>query len=225
MQQLIVAAVLWLGLHIGVSGTSLRGAIAGKLGEQGFRGLFSVASIAIFAFLIYAYSHATRTTLWLAPLWLRWILVACMLPASFLLLASFATVSIKPEDAGTRRGEPRGVLRITRHPMMCAFAIWSAVHVIGTGEASDLVFFGAFLITAVAGMPSIDRKYAMRAPEGWRKFAAETSILPGGAILAGRNRLVLPEIGWLPPLLSIALWLLLLYAHQKVIGVAPVPLP
>jgi uncharacterized membrane protein len=61
--------------------------------------------------------------------------------------------------------------------------------VLGNGDAASLLFFGAFLLTALAGMPSIDAKVAARDPEGWRHFAAATSILPFGAIASGRNRL------------------------------------
>jgi uncharacterized membrane protein len=224
MNLLILASVLWVALHIGLAGTALRGVVANRIGEQGFRGLFSVASIAVFALLVYAFIHAPRTPLWVAPEGVRWVLVALMLPAAFLFLGSLSTVSLKPEDAGTRRDGARGMLRITRHPMMCAFTLWAVLHIIGTGELSALVFFGAFMLTAAVGMPSIDAKYARRNPAAWQRVAAETSILPGGAILAGRNRLVLSEISWLP-LAALLLWAVLLVLHQKMTGVAPVPLP
>jgi uncharacterized membrane protein len=224
MNLLILAGVLWLALHIGLAGTALRGVIAGRIGDQGFRGLFSLASIAVFSLLVYAFIHAPRTLLWVAPEGLRWVLVLLMLPALFLLLGSLFTVSLKPEDAGTRRDAARGVLRLTRHPMMCAFTLWAALHIVGTGELAATVFFGAFLLTAAAGMPSIDAKFARRNPAAWPRIAAETSILPGGAILAGRNHLVWAEIGWLLPLASLALWAVLLLMHQKMFGVAPVPL-
>jgi uncharacterized membrane protein len=223
MGNLILAAVLWLGLHIGVAGSALRGVLAGRLGEQGFRGLFSAASIAAFGFLVYAYLHAPRSTLWYAPRELRWLLAALMLPALYLLLASFATVSLKPEDAGTRRDAARGILRVTRHPMLWSFALWAVVHIAGNGELAACVFFGTFLLTALAGMPSIDAKAARRKPQAWAGFAAATSILPFGAILARRNRFSAAEIGWLLPLLALLLWAALLLLHRKVFGAAPLP--
>lgn len=225
MDALILAAALWLGLHIGIAGTALRGVLVRLLGEQGFRALFALSSLAVIGFLIVSFNHAPKTLLWVAPQGLRWALVALMLPAVYLLLASFFTLSLDPADAGTRRGAARGILRVTRHPMLWSFALWAAIHIAGSGERSALLFFGTFLLTALAGMPSIDAKFARRDPQAWRQCAAETSILPGGAILAGRNRLVLSELGWLVPLAALALWALLLVLHQRVIGVAPVPLP
>ena len=60
-----------------------------------------------------------------------------------------------------------------------------------------IVFFGAFLVTALAGMPSIDAKLARRDPATWQALSAATSIVPFAAIAQGRNRFVPGEIGWL----------------------------
>lgn len=224
MSALIAASLIWLGLHLGVAGSPLRGTLVARLGEGGYRGLFVLASLASIAFLIDAFEHAPRSVWWVAPQGLRWILVLLMLPACVWLVASLTTLSVKPEDAGTRRSEVRGVLRITRHPMLWSIALWAMVHILGNGERAATLFFGTFLVTTLAGMPSIDRKAAARAPQTWEKFAAETSILPYGAILAGRNRLVLRELAWTLPL-GLLLWLVLLWAHQRVFGVAPVAWP
>ncbi|MDR3417664.1 MAG: NnrU family protein [Nevskia sp.] len=223
MTALIAASLAWLVLHIGIAGSGLRGALAGPLGDKGFRALFSLGSVAAIVFLVVSFNHAPRTLLWVAPDWLRWLLAALMLPAVFLLVASFSTVSLDPAEAGTRRGSARGILRVTRHPMMWSFTLWALVHILGNGELASTLFFGTFLLTALAGMPSIDAKVARRNPQAWQPFAAETSIIPGGAILAGRNRLVPAEIGWLVPLVSLALWAVMLLGHRHLFGMAPLP--
>ncbi len=94
---------------------------------------------------------------------------------------------------------------------------------LGNGDAASLLFFGAFAATALAGMPSIDAKVAAREPEAWGRFAARTSILPFGAIAAGRNRLDLREMGWKLWAIGLALWAVLLAFHRTIFGVAPVP--
>ena len=43
-----------------------------------------------------------------------------------------------------------------------------------------------------------------------------------GAIAAGRNRLVLGEIGWIPPVVGLIAWAALLHFHRAIFGVAPV---
>ncbi|MGH7212689.1 MAG: NnrU family protein, partial [Acetobacteraceae bacterium] len=64
MAILALAAVVWIGVHVGLSGTSLRLPIAAQLGERAFRALFSAFSIAALAFLVVAFIHAPREPLW-----------------------------------------------------------------------------------------------------------------------------------------------------------------
>lgn len=222
---LAVAALAWVGIHVGLAGTGLRGLIVGRLGERGFSVVFSLLSVASIWALVAAYNAAPAAPLWHAPEWLRWLLVALMLPAFVLLVAAFTVRNPTGVGGGEAvRREPRAAIRVTRHPMLWAFSIWAAAHILGNGDAASLLFFGAFLATALAGMPSIDAKLARRDPEGWAKLAAATSILPFGAIAAGRNRFAPGEVGWVPPVVGAALWLGLLASHRTLFGVAPVPL-
>jgi uncharacterized membrane protein len=217
MTLLILAAALWVFVHVGISGTSLRDAVVARLGEGRFMLAFSIASVVSITLLVLAWQNAETTFLWSAPAWLRWILALLMLPAFVLFMASHKRNPTAVGNKGLGE-EPRGIQRVTRHPMLTAFAIWGLVHVIGNGDTAALVFFGAFLVTAVAGMPSIDAKLARRHGQAWMGFAAKTSILPFGAILAGRNRLVLSEIGWMPPVVGLILWAALLHFHRAVFG-------
>lgn len=221
---LALAALVWVGVHVGIAGTAVRRAAVARLGENGFRIGFSVLSVAAIAFLVRSYNLSGTTPLWAAPDWLRWLLALAMLPA-FVLFAASVTAP-NPTMAGGERalgaGEPRGVQRITRHPMLWSFALWAIVHMLGNGDAASLLFFGAFGVTALAGMPSIDAKVAAREPEAWGRFAARTSILPFGAIAAGRNRLDLAEMGWKPWAIGAALWAVLLAFHRAAFGVPAV---
>jgi uncharacterized membrane protein len=223
MSLLVVAALVWLGVHFGVAGTRLREVLVGRIGEAPFRGLFSVVSIAAIAFLVVAWRRSSTEPLWYAPEWLRWLLVAAMLVAFLLFVASVSTPNptmVGPQGATTR--PPRSIQRITRHPMLWSFAIWAGVHIIGNGDTAAIVFFGAFLVTALGGMPSIDGKLARRDPATWQALSAATSIVPFAAIVQRRNRLVLREIGWRTPLIAVIAWALVLYLHPWLFGVAPV---
>jgi uncharacterized membrane protein len=221
MIWLVLAALLWVGVHVGVAGTALRGRAVAMVGEGRFRLGFSIASVLSIVLLVQAWQAAETTPLWFAPGWLRWVLALVMLPAFVLFMASHKRNPTAVGGKGLGE-EPRGIQRITRHPMLWSFALWALVHLIGNGDSASLVFFGAFLVTALAGMPSIDAKIAARDPAAWSAFAARTSILPFGAIAAGRNRLVLSEIGWMPPVVGLVLWAALLHFHRTIFGVAPV---
>ncbi|MBV9247882.1 MAG: NnrU family protein [Acetobacteraceae bacterium] len=222
MTLLIVAALVWIVVHLIVSGTRLRDSLVARIGEGPFRGVFSLLSIAVLVFLILAWVSAPTTLLWSTPIWLRWILAIVMLGAFILFVASVAQPNPTMIRGESAIGQPpRGIQRITRHPMLWSFAIWAAVHIIGNGDTAAIVFFGAFLVTALAGMPSIDAKLARREPATWQALSAATSIVPFAAIANRRNRFVPREVGWSTLLIAAIAWAVLLYLHPWLFGVAP----
>ena len=165
MTLLIIAALVWLGIHIGIAGTRLRDVLVARIGEGPFRGLFSLLSILAIVFLVWSWSAAWTTPLWYAPDWLRWVLVAVMLVAFVLFVASVSQRNPTMVSGEAAMAQPPiGIQRVTRHPMLWSFALWAAVHIIGNGDTAAIVFFGTFLVTALVGMPSIDAKLARRDP-------------------------------------------------------------
>jgi len=216
---LLLAAAFWLATHNGLAGSAIRAHLAGRIGENGFRIFYSVLSLLALVMLARAWEGAVAMPLWQAPAWLRLILAAIMLPAFLFLTAGLLRNPTAVGGEALAGQQARGIQRITGHPMLWSFALWALVHVIGNGDLASLMFFGVFVISAFLGMPSIDRKLAARNPEAAAKLRAETSILPFGAILAGRNRLVLAEIGWLAPALALLGWAVTLHFHARFFGV------
>lgn len=220
--MLIVAALAWFGLHIGIAGTSGRAVIVRALGEEGFRSVFSLLSIGLLVGLVFAYRAAPTEYLWIAPAWLRDLLALAMLLAFVLFVGAVSQpnpTAIGGEQAVARPAT--GIVRITRHPMLWSFAIWGAVHVIGNGDTASIIFFGAFLVTALAGMPSIDHKLARRDPVAWQSLAAVTSIVPFAAIAQGRNRFAPGEYGWARLAAAVIAWGAVLAVHPWLFGVRP----
>ncbi|MBM3589362.1 MAG: hypothetical protein FJX33_16555 [Alphaproteobacteria bacterium] len=221
---LLVAAAFWIATHNGFAGTDIRTRLVAKIGENGFRIVYAIISIITIMMLVRAWEGAVAMPLWVAPAWLRLILALIMLPAFLFFVAGFLRNPTAVGGEAMAGQQVRGIQRITRHPMLWSFALWALVHVIGNGDLASLIFFGTFAISAFLGMPSIDRKLAARSPEAAAKLRAETSILPFGAIMTGRNRLVLADIGWLAPALAVIGWALTLHFHARFFGV-PALLP
>jgi uncharacterized membrane protein len=96
----------------------------------------------------------------------------------------------------------RGIIRVTRHPIMWGIVLWAAAHIIVRGDAKGLVFFGGFLLLALIGTLAMDAR--KRANPDFPRFAAVTSHVPFVAIAQGRNRIVWREIGWLRPAIGLA---------------------
>ena len=216
--SLLLAAIVWIAVHIGVAGTPLRGVIVRAIGESPFRGIFVIASFAIIYWLASSYHYAGEVQgLWSSPHWLRAVGMLLMLPALILFVGSITVrnpTSVAGAKALAQDNPARGILRVTRHPMLWAFAVWAAVHLAIVGTLGGLVFFGAFLVVALAGMPSLDAKIAKRDPQHWPSYAQVTSAIPFAAIARGRNRLVFAEYGWWRLALALALWYLIAGAHQ-----------
>ena len=105
--SLVLAAVAWVAMHIGVAGTALRGAIVARIGQGAFRGLFVAASFAVLGWLIYAYNAAGPVAqLWVAPRWLVVVLMLLMLPALLLFVCS-VTMPNPTSVRGGRALSPR----------------------------------------------------------------------------------------------------------------------
>ena len=135
MISLILAAAFFVGIHIFVSGTSLRGAIVARIGEQGFQGFFSLLSIVALVWLGLAYSRAPYIGLWghvtaLRPLALVLLLVAILFIGIGLTTPSPTVVG--GESQLDRDDPAQGILRITRHPFLWGVALWALTHLVVT---------------------------------------------------------------------------------------------
>ncbi|MCI4568519.1 NnrU family protein [Lysobacter sp. CFH 32150] len=225
LASLIAAAVVWVFVHIGIAGTTLRDRFVRVLGERGFRGAFSLVSVANIVWLGLAWGAAGPVrVLWQAPGWLVVLCILLLIPATVLLVCAL-TVPNPTSVAGARalmsETPAIGILRVTRYPMLWSFALWAAAHMIVIGTLGGAIFTGAFLAVAVAGMFSLDAKYARRAPEPWAAFARVTSILPFAAIRQGRNHFAFAEIGLWRMVVGVLLWFMLIALHRPVYDVNP----
>ncbi|NJN46197.1 MAG: NnrU family protein [Candidatus Competibacteraceae bacterium] len=225
MFHLCLAIAAFLITHVVPSSTGIREVLVSKLGDKGYLVFYSVLSVLTLGWVIMAYSQAPKFEyIWLPGPGLRHLPMLIM-PLAFILLAA-GLLTKNPTAVGMEKvlGQPdavRGMLRITRHPGQWSFALWAAVHVLANGDWASLILFGGFFLLAAVGMVLIDRKMAQRMPQEWQPFAAATSIIPFAAIVAGRNRLVLKEIGWQPVIVGLVLYVIMIGLHRHLFGVQP----
>ncbi len=114
-----------------------------------------------------------------------------MLVASVMLMGSIVRNAALPRPESGRKvpDEARGVFAITRHPMMWAFALWGACHIVVYPMAANIVVAAAIIVLALVGAALQDRKKEQLQPEVWRAWEDKTSFWPFAAIAAGRARL------------------------------------
>jgi len=174
---LLLSAILFVGLHFLLS-HPLRRSLVRALGEGPFRGIYSLLALLTFAAMIYFYRKCGREpplwdaaqTGWIAGTLLMWL-------AAILFVGSFIGNPALVAARGPRGG-PRGVLAITRHPMMWSFAIWAAVHLALLAMPKAIVFDGAIILLALAGAAAQDRKKSSMMGEAWHEWTAQTAFVP-----------------------------------------------
>ena len=230
MIGLVVAVACFVALHLIVAGTSLRGTLVRRIGEGRYLTLFSIASAAGLVWLIFAYrsGFASRDNQLLYSLGPGAAHVAAPLMLVAVLFAVVGMVSPNPTATGQDRRlksgfEPIGIQRITRHPFLWGVSLWAVVHLIANGDAASVLLFSGFLLLAQAGTRSIDAKLLARHGASYQHYLAATSNLPFWAILTGKNRLRLSEIGWARVLLAVAVYLGFVLLHPYAFGVSPLP--
>jgi uncharacterized membrane protein len=218
--QLYFATAAFIATHF-ITSTPLRGVLVRAAGEKAYVALYSLLAFATLGWMIWAYNRAPLEPMWVG---LRW-LPAVAMPFAFILVAC-GLLSRNPTLVGAdkllRNPEPaRGIIRVTRHPVMWSFILWSLAHMLARGERMASVFFGGFLALAALGALLMDQRKARTLGEDWQRFAAVTSYLPFGAILQGRNHFDAREIGWRNPAIGLALYALFFWGHAMMFGARP----
>ena len=230
MTNLIAAAAFFVLIHLLVSGTRVRDALTGRIGQGPYMALFSLTSVAGLVWLGFAFSQARNDPandhLWGMGDATRYVQLALTLVAFLLIVPGLLTpnpTSVRQEGALDRPDVARGMLRITRHPFLWGVAIWAAGHLLVNGDSASLILFGSLLALALFGTASIDAKRKRALGLKWDPFAVITSNVPFLAIAQGRQRLSLGEIGWWRIALAVGLWAALTWAHPYFTGVTALP--
>lgn len=230
MSNLIAAALFFVLVHLLVSGTRMRDAITGRIGAGPYMGLFSLASVAGLVWLGVAFGQARgaegNPAFWSVGEASRQVQLVLQLLAFLLIVPGLTTpnpTSVRQEGVLERADAVRGMLRVTRHPFLWGVAIWALGHLIVNGDMASLILFGAMFLLALFGTASIDAKRRRSLGPKWEPFAGQTSNVPFAAILAGRQKLSLGEIGWWRLALAVGVWAALLWAHPMLFGAAALP--
>jgi uncharacterized membrane protein len=222
---------LWAALfaltHSGIASAAVRPRLIEGFGELPYRGLYSLISLATIIPLIIEYfrhKHA-GPILWMlggvAPI--RWLAVVLAFLGLLIVIAGFAN----PNPAGIA-GEmvgaglnPRGLLKVTRHPMFVGLGLWAVAHMIVNGSVADLLFFGTFAVVGIFGAMHQDRRKLAEVGEPYRRFHEQTSLIPGLALLDGRQRIAAREMPWAAIAIGAVALAILLALHPILFGGNP----
>jgi uncharacterized membrane protein len=144
---LVLGLVFFLGVHsVRVVANDWRTAQIARVGEGPWKGLYSLASLAGFALIIWGYGQAQLdpVVLWNPPAWARYLALPLTLLTFVLVTAAYVP--------GTRIKAWLG------SPMVLGVKLWAFAHLIANGTLAAVALFGSFLVWAVVVFASERRR-------------------------------------------------------------------
>jgi uncharacterized membrane protein len=144
----------------------MRSQLVEKLGENAYRGVFSVVIVVSIVIMVFGWKAATPTMMYAPPVGGGAVISALVFFAFVLFVTSKA---------------PTNYRRFTRHPQMMAVILWSVAHLLVNGDSRSVVLFGGLGIWAVAEIILCNKRDG-----AWRKpdvvpFSADMIV----AVVAG----------------------------------------
>jgi uncharacterized membrane protein len=149
MTQLILGLVLFLGAHsVRIYGEDWRTRLRARLGDNGFKGLYSVLSLLGLVLIVRGYGEARLdpVALWTPMLWTRHLASLLVLVAFILNFAAYV---------------PGNQIKAKlHHPMILGVKVWAFAHLLANHTLADLVLFGSFLVWALLDYRAARRRDA-----------------------------------------------------------------
>lgn len=139
MIYLIAGLIVFLGVHsLRIYAEPWRVRTIARVGENAWKGVYSLVSVAGFVLLVWGYGEARRqgVVLYEPPVFTRHIAGLLMLISLVLLAAA----KVPRNHIKARLG----------HPMIIGVKVWAFAHLLANGRLADVVLFGAFLVWAIA---------------------------------------------------------------------------
>lgn len=196
---------------------SIKSRITGKIGPRGFGISYSIWSLGMLALLIWSAGEAPYVELWPQMVWQRHVVHLGMLAVCLILAFSIARPN--PFSFGGARNDRfdptrPGIVRLTRHPVLLALALWAGLHLLPNGDLAHVLLFGVLGSFAIAGRALINRRKKREMGAGrWRDLNAAV----------GKGRLISRPLSWAGAavriIAAIAGFAALLALHPVVIGV------
>jgi uncharacterized membrane protein len=168
MSLLVAGLVVFLGIHCVPAFPKVRAALVTRLGERGYKGLFSGVSALGLVLIVVGYGHAPAAPRVFAPF------------SAAIAVAPFAvTLAIILFAAANMRGYLRSGLK---HPMLIGLMIWATVHLLANGDLRGTVLFGGLLAYAAIDLVSAVRRRAVKPVVPSIKF--DVVAIAGGIVIA-----------------------------------------
>lgn len=168
MVWLLLGVLLWSAIHLlPCAGVRLRGRLVERLGEDPYKGLFSLTIVLSVVLMVVGWRSTPPAHLYAPPSWSRLAANLLMLVALVLFAASALPTNMK---------------RALRHPQLTGLLTWAVSHLLANGDSRSLVLFGGLGLWSVAAMLLINRRdgpWQKPEPQPW---SADLKPVIGGVV-------------------------------------------
>ena len=221
MTSVSVILALWAVFaltHVVLSSNPVRPPAVRLFGERLFQGLYALVAFAIFVPLVMVYAgnkHAGPLLWFVDPNLLTDLITRVGNSIAVLLVVAGLFRPSPTGVTGTPSRKPRGVQRITRHPLFMGIVLWALMHLLVNGFASDVAFFGGFVCFGLLGSWHQDHRQRALPDGAYAKFCEQSPFLPftRRGILRG-----LREIGVVPIVVGLLVAASLRFFHTSLFG-------
>jgi uncharacterized membrane protein len=146
MPLLVLGLIVFLGTHSFTMLRAPRSRLRARLGEGGYKGLYSLLSLAGIVLIAVGYGRyraAGFIPVWDPPVFTRHLALVLV----WIAFVAFASAYL-----------PGRIRSALKHPMLAAVKVWAFAHLIANGDLGSILLFGSFLAWAVAARISVKRR-------------------------------------------------------------------
>lgn len=144
MIWLCIGVLLFIVVHlVPCLARGFRDSLIERVGEQPYRGIFSVIQLMAIVLMIIGWRSTTPEFVYMPPSW--------GIPATSLLML----IAVMLFGAAQ---QPTRIKRYVRHPQLTGMAVWSVSHLLSNGDSRSLVLFGGLGLWALLEMFLINQR-------------------------------------------------------------------
>ena len=148
MTMLHAGIALWFAVHAFPSvAPARRSALQRSMGEQPYRGVFSLFILAALLLIVFGWKAAVPTAVYAPPLGPGLLSAILVLGGLILFFSSRVNGHIK---------------QVFRHPQMAGTILWAASHLLTNGDSRSLALFGSMAVWATFEIIMINRREGAR---------------------------------------------------------------
>ncbi len=138
MTLLVLGVLIWSFAHLFPSAAApSRRRLIGRIGEQPYKGVFTLTILTSIALMIFGWRSITPTLIYRSGAW-GYVVAELLVCVSLYLFAASAL--------------PSNLRRAVRHPQLTGLVVWSGAHLLANGDHRSLVLFGGLGLWAILAM-------------------------------------------------------------------------